>query len=400
MTKPRTRRNRATVERLILHVGPHKTGTTAIQSALHENRELLLRGGVFVPVNEVELGQHIPVVRKFFPQGEFEKEFPWDAFELDIDDILKDMTDLGCHTLVLSSEHFGFPVSSQPVSTLLATVAPQELCVVVGMRPAIDYAISWFTQTLSSYEAVRRQPPQSFMDHVENRLAARWQAVHLAASIETWRSAVGNSSLEVMAFPAGIDVLDLFEQATGLSLPDRNNIRLNERLSVCSSRAHWDLQKFIDRTFTSSAELTTDIRFALDGFVAEPVPIHDCDCAEPVPVHGVETINKAFETYRDSLLATATRVWGDPASLDRESTSTPVVPRPPDESSHDLVLKMLLAALSKTGNIFTEMAKGNAFWQETALKHEEAAEFWRRQYEQLAGTHSDLQKSNESTDKV
>lgn len=400
MTKLKTRRNRATVERLIFHVGPHKTGTTAIQSALQQNREQLLLEGVFVPVNDVAPGQHMPVLRKFFPKGDYEKEFVWDRFALDIDDILRDMTDLGCHTLVLSSEHFSLTSCAQATSKLLASIAPQELCVVVGLRPAMDYAMSSFAQTVRVYEAVRRQTPQSFIDDFHNRLAPGWNEGSLAGSIDLWRAKVAKSSLDVLAFSGGTDVLDLFEQATGLSFPDRKNLQKNERLTVCLSRANWDLHRFLDRSFASTAELMDVITLGLDGFIAEPVPDHTCDCAEPVPAHDVDAINKAFDAYRDSLLASATKVWGDPASLDRESTRTPTVPRPPDESSHDLVLKMLLAAFSKTGKIFSDMAQGNAFWQETSRKHEEAAEYWRRQYEQLAGTHADLQESNESTDKV
>jgi hypothetical protein len=46
---------------------------------------------------------------------------------------------------------------------------------------------------------------------------------------------------------------------------------------------------------------------------------------------------------------------------------------------------MLLNALAKTGVIFSDMAEGNEFWQETSRRHEEAAEYWRRQFEELAG---------------
>jgi hypothetical protein len=37
------------VPRLVIHVGPHKTGTTSVQSTLHANRQALLRQGVLYP---------------------------------------------------------------------------------------------------------------------------------------------------------------------------------------------------------------------------------------------------------------------------------------------------------------------------------------------------------------
>jgi hypothetical protein len=97
----------------------------------------------------------------------------------------------------------------------------------------------------------------------------------------------------------------------------------------------------------------------------------------------VATIEEFFDTYRDRLLASATRVWGDPATLDADSAKTAVVPRYPDGTSHDLVLKIMLTELSKTRDIFREMAIGNEFWQETSRKHEAAADYWRHKYETL-----------------
>ena len=371
------------MDRLILHVGPHKTGTTAIQSALHNNREQLLRSGVYTPVNEVEPGQHVPVLSKFYPKGEFAKAYPWGELEFDLDVIMRDMVDLGCETLLLSSEHFSIRRDAPAVTRLLAAISPRKLNVVVGMRPPIDYVISSFAQILKVYEVVGREPPQSFMGHYENRIASDWNEGFLASSIDLWRSNVSDSTLDALVFAAGTDVVDLFQQATGLPLPDRSNLRLNERLSVCSSRVNWDLQNFINRSFSSPSERRAVITQAVDEFLHEPVPQHDCDCAEPVAESDVTVINKAFRVYRDRLLASATSVWGDPASLDHESTRTPTVPRPPDNMSHDLVLKMLLKTLSKSGDIFSEMAQGNQFWQETSRNHEAAADFWRAQYEAL-----------------
>ena len=88
MKSPVKRANHVTVERLILHVGPHKTGTTAIQTALHRNRESLILAGVFLPVNAVEHGQCMPVLREFFSGNDYEETYPWASRELDIHEIL------------------------------------------------------------------------------------------------------------------------------------------------------------------------------------------------------------------------------------------------------------------------------------------------------------------------
>jgi hypothetical protein len=47
-----------------IHVGPHKTGTTSIQSFLRENRSELLKHGYFVPESGNIHGGHHPLVRQ------------------------------------------------------------------------------------------------------------------------------------------------------------------------------------------------------------------------------------------------------------------------------------------------------------------------------------------------
>jgi hypothetical protein len=51
-----------------IHIGPHKTGTTSIQSFLKENRAELLKHGYFVPDSGTRVGAHHPLARKLCGQ--------------------------------------------------------------------------------------------------------------------------------------------------------------------------------------------------------------------------------------------------------------------------------------------------------------------------------------------
>jgi hypothetical protein len=296
------------------------------------------------------------------------------------------MTNADCRTLVLSSEHFSNASSFTAVGRLLASIEPRQLLVVAGLRPALENAVSSFAQVLKVYGIVHEKHLDSLMEHFENNIAPRWENQVLIPFLEELRSRTDEASLDVLVFASGIDVIDLFEQATGLALPERDNLRLNERSSVCATRVNWDLRNFIAHSYVTVPEKKHIITHALDEFFNSSVVDHTCDCAENVSAEDAAIIDRAFLGYRDRLLASATRVWGDPSCLDRAASRTATIPRYPDETSHDLVVKMLLGALAKTGVIFSDMAAGNDFWQETSRKHEEAAEYWRRQYEELTGT--------------
>jgi hypothetical protein len=90
--------------KIILHVGPPKTGTSALQAWFINNREYLSSHGVDYPKhkldeNNVSSGNYLSLMSKNTR----------DQYQLDrekISKLLQDFSDSAYHTLLLSSEHF------------------------------------------------------------------------------------------------------------------------------------------------------------------------------------------------------------------------------------------------------------------------------------------------------
>jgi hypothetical protein len=81
-----------------IHIGPHKTGTSAIQWFLKEHRAELLKQGYFVPESGNLHGGHHPLVRKLCGQ-ELPRHHRWAAAKF-----VEALADTLCEAVIISSE--------------------------------------------------------------------------------------------------------------------------------------------------------------------------------------------------------------------------------------------------------------------------------------------------------
>jgi hypothetical protein len=100
---------------LVLHVGPHKTATTAIQHALDDEREALMERGVFYPSGPKIQGfdqrlpshAHIPYWLRNWSSATIGLEEPDDyGLDSELQSWIDECHRANCHTLLLSSEEF------------------------------------------------------------------------------------------------------------------------------------------------------------------------------------------------------------------------------------------------------------------------------------------------------
>ncbi|MDC8833023.1 hypothetical protein [Alteromonas gilva] len=92
-------------KRVIIHLGPPKTGTSAIQSWLNGNVDALRRDGIYYPAHGADANG--------VSSGNFERVVGYDAQEhkfyfdkVKTKALIEEFNATECHTLLLSSEHF------------------------------------------------------------------------------------------------------------------------------------------------------------------------------------------------------------------------------------------------------------------------------------------------------
>ena len=133
--------------RLVLHVGPHKTGSTSVQSACAANRERLRRDGVLYPS---------------FPGAAFATSHADAAFLLGagrtdecLDWLLtawRQAGDEDCDTLLLSSEEFSSTLVQRPLARTLRRfrrTTGAETRTVFVRRPVAELALSSLLQSIT-----------------------------------------------------------------------------------------------------------------------------------------------------------------------------------------------------------------------------------------------------------
>jgi hypothetical protein len=93
--------------KVILHIGPHKTGTTSIQAFLHRNSDILQKHGFHYPKTREGLQNHHDLAIGLRKRTKF------CATAKRIQRILRESEAKGCHTCIFSSEMFvehGIPI--------------------------------------------------------------------------------------------------------------------------------------------------------------------------------------------------------------------------------------------------------------------------------------------------
>jgi len=215
--------------RCILHIGTPKTGSTALQYFLKQNRGQLARSGLVYP-ESIELGfaQHelAFLTGGGYPDWATGERLPFDVL------IGKLRRELDAHPsgsqLVLSSENFYWLSDPSAVSDMLAALgyAPDTVAIVVYIRRQEDAIESWYNQSVKAL-GYSGSFEQSIADHddlwdYEYRLG-RWASV-----FGLQQMVVRTYAEEDECFDVRRDFLELLEvPAPSLSYPaGRENLRL------------------------------------------------------------------------------------------------------------------------------------------------------------------------------
>jgi len=200
------------LDRVILHIGTHKTGTTAVQGSLGEASDALLSRGVLYPRSGRRGVGHVELARLAEHPGEMPGGREGEQ------ELLEEIRAASPGTLVLSAERFTSPVSPRRArwAEWLCTHLDARRVQVIGyVRPQWEYIESAYAQ--------RTKAGVTWVDferHLHSALAD--SKYDYPTVFGAWRRTFGDA-LEIRPYApellVGRDVVEDFWHAVGLGSP-------------------------------------------------------------------------------------------------------------------------------------------------------------------------------------
>ncbi len=185
------------MSRIVLHIGPHKTGTTYIQTRLHENREALRSVGVDYCSAGLDAGFAHHKVADVARSGD----------EAALAALLEPLAASDAELLILSSENFDLLRAPGVRRLQTALPAARAVSVVYFLRDATELLLS------SWQEHVKHGGVLGFHEYANPHLTAPFASPLLnpCRVLDGYRSAFGAEAIRVVDYDAARAVGDIFD---------------------------------------------------------------------------------------------------------------------------------------------------------------------------------------------
>ena len=129
---------------IYIHIGLEKTGSTAIQNAIQENRGRLADHGYYVPKTGLKSNHHFEIAKALG------FSFPTDCTEESRSGILaqflKEVEACGKDNILITSEHFDVNANDLTCENLASFFSQFNISIIMCLRNQIDYSQSLYTE--------------------------------------------------------------------------------------------------------------------------------------------------------------------------------------------------------------------------------------------------------------
>lgn len=207
-------------ERLILHVGTHKTGTSAIQRWCNDNRDNLARRGYLYPLTgqwsdsshhvwAFELGERLKAVEN----GGYAPGSESDPIGLLLQQLAEEKARVGVSQIIISSELFEKfpykPLYFKALKDRLLAIA-QNVVIVIFLRRQDLLLESVFKQWVKDKAVRLHQNISSFVDaqsvHLDYfDLISKWATADEVSDVQIHSNALSQDPVKVFAKGLGLD---------------------------------------------------------------------------------------------------------------------------------------------------------------------------------------------------
>ena len=299
----------------LLHIGPHKTGTTAIQGAFHLARPRLAEHGVFYAgADRQPMRATLAVTGRPAMLGESRPDMAyWDK-------LVRDVREAGDQRVVISSEFFA-DGDDEAARRVVADLGGPRVQVVVTLRPLARVMPSQWQQYLQNglrtpylewLDGMLRKPPYDqptptfWQRHRHDKLVARWAA------------AAGAQNVTVIVVDGSdrLALLRTFESLLGLPagflVPEDDVV--NRSLTLAETEVVRQLNEEFKRREWPGASYARFVRYGAVKQMKARRPLPD----EPqitTPAWALEQVAEISAEMTRNIAALGVRVVGDLSAL-------------------------------------------------------------------------------------
>ena len=351
----------------LLHIGPHKTGTTSLQNSIRANREEILRQGVYYGAPEGRLASN-RIARSLLrlPFKNPDEIVEYEEWE----DQVARVRASSARRVIVSGEEFSF-CEKREIRTLLNDLGKDRVHVVVTVRPlakvlpsqwqldlrgsftsgSFDEWLRWTLkpQGLRKIAMLLGIPHPFWFRHRHDELVTRWAAEVGADRVTVVIGDDRDHRVLLRAFEGLLGLTD----GTLLSVDGKSNPSLSAEEIAIILRVQ---QILLERHLTFAERVRS--RQIQRRLLAQR-PRSPSDSKIVIPGWAVESVREASQKIHDGLLASGVRIIGDPSLLLAANAPKPGG-KPLDRSEIESAAQRMVAELEADGKLQPGQKKTSA----------------------------------------
>ena len=351
----------------LLHIGPHKTGTTSLQNSIRANREEILRQGVYYGAPEGRLASN-RIARSLLrlPFKNPDEIVEYEEWE----DQVARVRASSARRVIVSGEEFSF-CEKREIRTLLNDLGKDRVHVVVTVRPlakvlpsqwqldlrgsftsgSFDEWLRWTLkpQGLRKIAMLLGIPHPFWFRHRHDELVTRWAAEVGADRVTVVIGDDRDHRVLLRAFEGLLGLTD----GTLLSVDGKSNPSLSAEEIAIILRVQ---QILLERHLIFAERVRSR---QIQRRLLTQRPRSPSDSKIVIPGWAVESVREASQKIHDGLLASGVRIIGDPSLLLAANAPKPGG-KPLDRSEIESAAQRMVAELEADGKLQPGQKKTSA----------------------------------------
>jgi hypothetical protein len=307
-------------KQLILHVGFHKSGTSALQESFSAQRAELVAEGVLYPNIGRKAHHRIAWALTQKPWGWKARGGETTPFK-HFSKMVRLVNRSGTEKIVLSSEFFS-ELSPDQIQKIAGAIKGREVKVLFTLRPLVkllassyqqylkygtkaDY-VDWLNSVLDE-PGVSKINPTFWKRHMHGDVVARWSEVFGAQSVTVL---IADESKPELLFESVNELLGLSKDFLKAQSTGSNRSLSLEEVSLLLE---------LNRKFPKEREWSEYLTFVRNGYIrqlTDHVPIKEGSAKLPTPTWAIEKANLIAANSKQKIKSLGVKVLGDIESLD------------------------------------------------------------------------------------